>query len=389
MIELDFIKTIPNNHTMQKTINTKAIKDALERNGMTQANLAEAVGVSSQAVTNWFKGVDFPRPATLLKLASTLSLTFSQMVDTSIVDAGQPVVAFRKKGNAKTTQEHILKATEIGFLLKPLVSYLPEIPALKTIITHPSFEYGKLQVIIEKIRTRLGISEDEILTYHHLIEELKNCGAVLVPVFLGEKKVHQNALHIRLPQEDVTFIFLNLDTRIEDFKFWMAHELAHVYTPALTGEDEGEDFADAFAGALLFPLHFTKLAYADIKKHIHQVVGILEKYAAQHSISINTVYQQVKSYAHSIGDFSLGEYEKSIHIHRSVKQIQLMSDELFNNTPILPSKYIEISEKKFKSEFFNALKNMVKNNHTGSSYIQQIMSMSVHDAIALYEELKN
>lgn len=33
----------------------------------------------------------------------------------------------------------------------------------------------------------------------------------------------------------------------------MTHELAHVYTPEIAGKDEGEDFADAFAGALLFP----------------------------------------------------------------------------------------------------------------------------------------
>jgi len=32
---------------------------------------------------------------------------------------------------------------------------------------------------------------------------------------------------------------LNLDTHLEDFKFWMAHELAHVFTPALAGKDEG------------------------------------------------------------------------------------------------------------------------------------------------------
>jgi Zn-dependent peptidase ImmA (M78 family) len=55
----------------------------------------------------------------------------------------------------------------------------------------------------------------------------------------GEKKRHENALHILLPAEKVTFIYLNLDTHLEDFKFWMAHELAHVYTPELAGKDEG------------------------------------------------------------------------------------------------------------------------------------------------------
>ena len=69
----------------------------------------------------------------------------------------------------------------------------------------------------------------------------------------GALQNHKNALHILLPQERVTFIFLNLDTHLEDFKFWMAHELAHVFTPQLAGKDEGGDFADAFCGRLAVP----------------------------------------------------------------------------------------------------------------------------------------
>ena len=41
-----------------------------------------------------------------------------------------------------------------------------------------------------------------------------------------------------------------------------------MYTPELAGKDEGEDFADAFAGALLFPKELAQLAYADAaRKH--------------------------------------------------------------------------------------------------------------------------
>ena len=373
---------------MQKIINKKAIKDALQNCGMNQAALARSVGVSSQAVTNWFKGEDFPRPATLLKLASTLGLTFNQMVVTP-ADVGQPIVAFRKKGNSKTTQTHISNAQEIGFLLKPLVPFLTEIQALKTTIIHPSVEYEKLKYIIEQTRIRLGINSDEVLTYIHLIQEFKNCGAVLVPVFLGEKKVHQNAVHIRLPQEEVTFIFLNLDTRIEDFKFWMAHELAHVYTPMLTGDDEGEDFADAFAGALLFPSHFAQQAYIEITKSRQNLLKVLEQHADKHQISLNTVYQQVKLYANSTNDSSLDEFETKIHVTRSIKRGALVSQRLFKQSPILPKSYIEVLETQFKSDFFEALRRMIKTNQTGLSYLQQIMNLSIHDAKALYEELQH
>jgi Zn-dependent peptidase ImmA (M78 family) len=103
-------------------------------------------------------------------------------------------------------------------------------------------------------------------------------------VMWGEKQNHKNALHILLPQEKVTFIFLNLDTRLEDFKFWMAHELAHVYTPDLAGTDEGEDFADAMAGALLFPKSLAETAYPQAVRQSTPAGEIRELQRAQHFV---------------------------------------------------------------------------------------------------------
>jgi hypothetical protein len=94
------------------------------------------------------------------------------------------------------TDAHISRAKEMGRLLKPLVPYLP-------------FDWGK-------------------------------------------KGRHENALHIFLPDFMTTWVYLNLDVTVHDYKFWMGHELDHGLAPELTG-DEAEDFADAFAGALLFP----------------------------------------------------------------------------------------------------------------------------------------
>ncbi len=105
------------------------------------------------------------------------------------------------------------------------------------------------------------------MSYSHLIDQFGTNGAVVVPVLWGEKQNHKNALHILLPQEQVMFIFLSLDTRLEDFKFWMTHELAHIYTPGLAGTEEGEDFADALAGALLFPKSVAEVAYLQATRH--------------------------------------------------------------------------------------------------------------------------
>lgn len=374
---------------MQKAINTDAIRTALEQYGLTQQELAKRIGVSSQAVTNWLKGEDFPRPPALLKLATILKLGFEQLVKTP--DEGRPVIAFRKKGNAKTTAEHVAKADGIGMLLKPLVPYLPQVQALRTLITSPSTDYPKLEVAVAQTRTRLGIGERAVLEYEHLIGEFKNSGAVLVPVLWGAKQRHENALHIRLPKEDVTFIFLNLDTHLEDFKFWMAHELAHVYTPDLAGTNDGEDFADAFAGALLFPKVCAEPVYHEAIQagNADNVIQVLLTHAHEHMISLNTVYQQIRNFAKTSGLPALDVEEKNIHAVRNSNQGPLVSEALFDPMPPETKRYIASCEHTFQSDFFTALKRIIHENGTGPSYVQQVLDTSVQDAFAIHEELRH
>ncbi|ADE12664.1 XRE family transcriptional regulator [Sideroxydans lithotrophicus] len=372
---------------MEKLLNSAAIQSALAERGITQKQLASEVGTSSQAVTNWLKGKDFPRPASLLKLATTLGLTFDQLVLTN--DVGRPVIAYRKKANAKTTDAHIAKAEGIGMLLKPLVTHLPELQALRTLITSPSTEYDKLQIIVSQTRSRLGLGEQAVLAYENLIGEFKDCGAILVPVLWGAKGNHENALHIRLPQEDVTFIFLNLDTRLEDFKFWMAHELAHVLTPELSGKNEGEDFADAFAGALLYPKACAEQTYraATQQTSLDRAIEVLWQQATAHMISLNTVFQQVQRYAKANNLMLLPIEEKYIHTVRNSLRGPLVSETMFDPMPPSPQRYIAACEKTFQTGFFQALKRMIHVSGTGASYVRQVLDTSLQDASALYEEL--
>ncbi len=377
-----------NPRAMRKAIQSEAVRAALQKRGWNQSQLAEHLEVSAQSVTNWLSGEGFPRPAALLKLATTLKLSFDELVESG--NGSRPVVAFRKKGGAKTTGEHVAKAVGIGMLLKPLVPFLPQMQALRTLITSPSVAPEKLQVAVSQTRSKLGLGEQAVLGYEHLISEFKSSGAVLVPVMWGEKKRHENALHIRLPAEDTTFIFLNLDTKIEDFKFWMAHELAHVYTPDLAGTEEGEDFADAFAGALLFPKACAERAYQEAQvARPKQKLGVLAKHAANHDISLNTVFQQVKSYSGSVKLPALPISEREMHAVRNSGNGILISEAIFDPMPPEPDRYIAACEHTFQSDFFRALARMINEKGTGPSYLQQILDITIQDAKALHEELSH
>lgn len=372
---------------MRKVINQTTLQSALKTKGWTQSKLADEVGVSAQSVTNWIQGEGFPRPATLLKLATLLRLNFEQLVKTD--ESDRPVVAFRKKANAKTTDTHINKATEIGMLLKPLVPYLPEMQALRTLITSPSIEYSKLQTAVSQTRARLGLGDQAVLRYEQLIGEFADCGAILIPVLWGAKGNHENAMHIRLPAEDITFIFVNLDTRVEDFKFWMAHELAHVFTPDLAGSTEGEDYADAFAGSLLFPRACAEAAYAEAssKRSANGEIETLLHHAHTHSISLNTVHQRVKDYATFAKLPTLSVDDRAIHMVRNSISGPLVSEALFDPMPPSPKQYIANAENNFRSTFFHALKQMILDKGIEPGYLQQILDLSIGDAQALHEEL--
>lgn len=374
---------------MLRTIRSESIKAALAARGWDQKKLAEEVGVSAQAVTNWMKGADFPRPATLLKLASALSLGFDKLVQVDQTD--QPVIAFRKKGNAKTTEEHLLRALAMGAMLKPLVGYLPARKSLRTQISDTSLDYDRLQATVAAVRSKLGIGQAADLPYQHLIVEFASNDAVIVPVMWGKKHVHENALHILLPAEKVTFIYLNLDTHLEDFKFWMAHELAHVYTPELAGKDEGEDFADAFAGALLFPKELAQLAYADAaRKHsASSIIGALNSHAQSHSISVFSVFNEVRKYAHAMGFAPLKLSEVQVHAVRNSDGVRgdLVSSILFSPVPPDSATYIAAAHNTFQSAFFVALQALLRDRATGPGYVQQVLCSALPDAQAVYAEL--
>lgn len=371
---------------MEKIINSEVVKAALATLGWSQKRLAGELDVSSQAVTNWLQGKDFPRPNKLLQMAMALGLGFDQLVASS---ARQPVIAYRKKGNSKTTERHLSKALAMGALLKVLVQYLPAQRAVRTQIPAPSTQYEAIQNAAANIREKVGIGAQAVLRYDELIDEFTQNGAVIVPVMWGSRQRHENALHIFLPDENVTFIYLNLDTYIEDFKFWMAHELAHVYTPALAGSDDGENFADAFAGALLFPMELAQLAYehAARSRSSSAEIGVLQHFADEHDISLYSVFCEVSQYARHRGLTPLRVSGVEIHAVRNHMRGSLVGETLFKPLPPEPATYIAASHNVFNSSFFDALRRMVRERQTGAGYIQQVLDISMKDATAIFAEL--
>lgn len=374
-----------------KTLNIDRIREKFQELGLTQATVAGDLNVSRESVSKWMKNEAFPRPDKLLKLARQLNLSFSDLVVTS-PEPNEPVVAFRKKGGKKITPEYFDQARDMGRILATLVPHLPfDELSQPTILKSPSTEYAYVQKVTKRIRTAIGAADNDEVPFSSLIRFFNELHAIIIPVLKGGKESHENALNIYLPDSMTTWIYLNLDCRLHDFKYWMSHELGHVHAPQLTG-DAGEDFAEAFAGALLVPEDLAQREYGQLRRlaNIGKQINHIKSIAGQLVVSPVTIYSEINKYAshHQLPEIDLASNKE---IHRSTsnfnKNYKLVSEYLFETRTPTPSQYIASAKEQFGSPFFEVLRTYVVQNRKSASFIQAILNIPLLDAQIIYEEL--
>jgi Zn-dependent peptidase ImmA (M78 family) len=318
-----------------------------------------------------------------------LGLAYDKLV-TEKITPDAPIIAFRKKGTCKTKPEDIQRAIDIGYLVEKLVKYMPEKFERPATLISPSEDYKYLNDVCGKIRREIGLTSTDTISFEKLIGKINKLHAVLIPVLWGEKQNHENAIHIYLPSSMTTWIYINLDTNIHDFKFWMAHELGHVYSsPTLSG-DSAEDFADAFAQTLLFPEELAKETYMKLKnvKKDSEKIEIALKAAGKYIISPNTVIEAVHAYAKANNlaniDFGKKYYGAITNFN---KKHPLTSEDIFKTKQPSARVYIDKSEETFKTPFFKKLKEYLNYSKQSVSFIQSILQLPIMDAKALIKEL--
>jgi len=381
--------TRPYNERMNKSLNLVNTNKAIEQKGFTQTEISKKLNVSREAVSQWLNCKSFPRPNKLLQLGKILDLNFDELV--SKQDELAPKIAFRKMKGTKTKEHHIEKAQEMGCFLEYLTPYLPfDTTEMPPVLRKPICEYEYLNKIVLKVRGDLKLSETQMIDFHHLIGHFNKLQSVIIPVLWGAKSRHENAIHIFLPKSQTTWIYLNLDTNIHDFKFWMAHELGHCLSPNLEGI-KAEDFADAFAATLLFPHQLAGVAYQSINnestipKRINKTLEIADKQI----ISPNTVMKQVDAYAkfNKLTKISLGKnyYGAFTNFNKRYKNL---SETLFDELTELKAKeFIKKSQQIFETPFYTMLAKYLKQNNKGHGFVQTIMDIPLLDARGIHAEL--
>jgi hypothetical protein len=171
----------------------------------------------------------------------------------------------------------------------------------------------------------------------------------------------------------------------------MAHELGHVKSPDLK-DDEAEDFADAFAGALLIDEETTKNEYIQMcrLRTIPKQINRLKETAENLVVSPLTVYYEINKYAKHINKPEI-DLERNNAIYKATtvfnKQYNTVSQSLFKNKKPTASEYLSCPKKLFQSPFFDVLRSFLKENKKSVGFIQSILNLPLADAHYLYEEL--
>jgi len=367
----------------------KRISSAMERQGLNQAGLSKEMGVSRTIVSSWLKSQKFPRPDKLLKLGLILGMPFQDLVLDSATTR-EPVIAFRKKGSRKTKDLHLNQAKEMGQLLELLVPYLSNDKIFHPpVLKKPALEYHYIQDVARRIREEMGVSEGDEIGFELLIKKINEFEVCLIPVFHGNKENHENALHIFLPSSNTTWIYLNLDTNVHDFKFWMGHELGHVLSPSLTDE-AAEDFADTFAQSLLFSEDQAESAYRNLsslrnkRSRLSRIVEISEGL----TISPVTVFRAISNYSL---EYDLEEILLEPDIYATAARLNRkylnVSNTILSSDALRASDYIEMAETVFNSKFFRILELYLSENDKPAGFIQSILDTSILDAKEIHAQL--
>ncbi|MFO7975440.1 MAG: hypothetical protein R6V12_12490, partial [Candidatus Hydrogenedentota bacterium] len=153
----------------------------------------------------------------------------------------------------------------------------------------------------------------------------------------------------------------------------------------------GEDFADPFAQALLFPERKAKKAYASLKQLRGKGARItcMKDIANEFGISPTTVNLALQEYArvYALAPVDVGQ---AIHpVSRNVnKASRSVAETLFSQTPPGAKEYISVCRETFESPFFDALQQHLRTSDASTGFVETILQLPLRDAKEIVEELR-
>ncbi|MFA6366316.1 MAG: helix-turn-helix transcriptional regulator [Candidatus Hydrogenedentales bacterium] len=368
-----------------RKLNLEAIKARMAELGLSASNVAKQLGVSRAIVSEWINGKKTPRPRILFELGMLLDLKISEVLLPE--SSAEPIVAYRKRSNSKPD---LSEAVEMGKALEHLVDYLPfnklqSPPGL----LNPNNSHDYIESAADEIRKTLD-GDELVIDVDALVKSCRELKIVLVPVLWGEKDRKYNALSVFLPKSRTNWVFLNLDVKPMDFKFWILHEMIHAMVRgAFPSNSEEEQFCDALAGAVLVPADYAErlLDQTLLAIDTDEVFKPLLNASRLLIVSPITLAHRVDAIAKSKGrNPPFGNTVFAV-CENFNKEFGLVSEAYFESIPPSAEDLIRVSEAKFGTYAYKALGSYLKVTGASEGAVAAMLGLSAVDAKAVYHAL--
>lgn len=236
------------------------IREARVARGLSQSQLSELVGVSSQAISQYEKGYSIPNPSVVLRMVDVLDFPISFFSNSSINKSKKgDIVYFRANKNlTKKLQDACKVRIEwINNAYSMLNKYfmLPKVnmPNFASIDIE-SLDLIGIEEIANELREYWKLGEGPIV---NLIDVLQENGIVITKLKINNKKIDGFSTW----KKGIPYIFIeNEKGSAVRSRFNLAHELGHLILHSGLNEEEIEEYktiiedqANQFAGAFLLP----------------------------------------------------------------------------------------------------------------------------------------
>ena len=241
------------------------LKEAREARGLSATALADLLGVSRQAVSQYENDQQTPRPEIMRSIESILKLP-PAFFWRSPEDHPPRAIFYRSMSAA--TKEARVRAEKRYEWLREIVAYIRTFIELPR-VTFPAFHFGgnsqaismdAIEHLASEARIFWGLGDGPI---NSVVSLLENNGAVVTRCEIGADTLDSFSEYCKL--DGIPYIFLGSDKKSAvRSRYDAAHELGHlllhgdVNKAALTRKAEFrllEDQAHRFAGAFLLPGH--------------------------------------------------------------------------------------------------------------------------------------
>jgi Zn-dependent peptidase ImmA (M78 family) len=252
----------PRDHSASRLVPSRLVEARVAQR-LNQSELAEAVGVSRQAISSYELGVKSPEPATMRAIAQQLDQPISFFTRETPATFGPASANFFRKVGPDTKRRNLACEvyanwlSQTAYAFDHLVNYPePDLPSFEPAPGAKRYTDEEIECAAETVRQHFGLGLGPITNVVRLLETR---GVIVCRVEIAGENIDAFSFW----RGSRPFVFLASDKNsAARSRFDAAHELGHLVLHRWVGVEEIEDKAalkeieaeaDRFAGAFLLP----------------------------------------------------------------------------------------------------------------------------------------